>query len=73
MKIVDEKPFGIPTNYFTLGYSSTGYILEYSVDGVNWTSIEEATPANETHIISQCPKNLYWRCLNNVGEILVQY
>ena len=73
MKILNEQKFGVPTESFAVGATSAGYTLEYSADGVNWTSLDKSTPANEVHLISGCPKNVFWRLKNNVGEALIQW
>ena len=73
MLVKQEQKFGVPTNYFTIGASESGYTLEFSVDGEKWTAIEKSTPANDVHIVSGCPKNLYWKCVGNTGDVLVQW
>lgn len=74
MKINQEQKFGVPTNYFSIGTTASGYTLEYSVDGINWTGLKTQTPPNEVHIVSDCPKNLWWRMHGNRdNDVLVQW
>lgn len=73
MKITGENSFGIATNYFTIGAAENAYELEFSVDNEKWTGVGKETPANEVHIVSGCPKNLFWHLKGNTGEVLIQY
>lgn len=73
MKITAEQKFGVPTNYFSIGAAESEYELNFSVDGEKWTSIGKTTPANEVHLISECPKNLFWKLVGNTGDVLVQW
>lgn len=74
MRINKDEKFGVPTNYFGIGATTGGYTLEFSADGENWTSIEKDTPANEVHIVSGCPKNMFWRLRGNTEDnVLIKW
>lgn len=74
MKVSNENVFQIPFDKekFTIGYSTSGYTLQYSADCVGWTSWEEATPANEVAMV-MASQNVFWRLKDNVGEVNIQY
>lgn len=73
MKITDEQVFGIPTNSFSVGFSTTGYTLNYSADGQNFTAWEEATPANEVLVVNGIPKGMGFKLVGNTGDVFIQY
>lgn len=73
MKITGEQSFGIATHYFSIGACESNYTLQFSVDNETWTDCDGETPAGENHIISGCPKNLYWRLKDNTGDALIQW
>lgn len=73
MKINGEKKFSVCSNYFAISAVDVDYTLQFSVDGENWTAVDGVTPAGENHIISGCPRNLYWRMKDNTGDALIQW
>lgn len=73
MKVSNEQVFGVPTTSFGVGYSLSGYTLEYSADGENFTPWHEPTPANEVLIVNGAPKGFSYRLKDNVGDVYVQY
>lgn len=73
MLINSEKIFGIPTNAFAVGYSTSGYTLEYSADGENFTAWDKPTPANEVLVVTGVPKGLSFRLKDNTDDVYIQY
>ena len=73
MKVSNEDLFTIPSESFAIGYSSTGYNLEYSTDGENFTAYDKSVPANEVCIVHGAPKFLTFRLSGNSGDVLIQY
>lgn len=71
--ITAEESFGIPTDSFSVSPSNESYTLEYSVDGVEFTSWSAATPANEVLMVCGCPKNTIFRLKNNESEVKINY
>lgn len=69
----DEAPFIVNARNFSVGYSATGYTLQYSVDGKNFTSWPEATPKQETLVVNGVTSGSVFRLLGNVGEVEVLY
>lgn len=74
MLVNKEEKFSIATTAFSIGTSSSGYEVEFSLDGVNWTTCEKQTPPNECTIVNGCSKNLYWRLKGNTdNNVLIQW
>lgn len=71
--IKGETPFIIGARNFSVGYSSTGYTLAYSVNGVDFTEWPEATPANEVCMVNGCTNGNTFKLVGNVGEVEVLY
>lgn len=73
IKIKDDHPFSIVGESFAVSDSATGYELQYSVNGENWTTYEEPIPANETLIVNGLSKELFYKLKGNVGTVTVKY
>lgn len=73
MKIQGEQIFGIPTNYFGISPSESGYTLEYSADGKNFTAWTQETPAGENAFVCHVPKGSSFRLSGNSGDVYIQY
>lgn len=74
MKVKNEEVFQIPSDKkrFTIGYSTSGYTLQYSADCIGFTSWTAATPANEVAMVNGA-QNVFWRLSGNTGEVNIQY
>lgn len=68
-----DKPFQILSDAFALSPSSTGYVLEYSADGKNYTAWDERVPANENLVVNGVANGMYFRCNGNSDELVLQY
>lgn len=73
LTVTGENVFAIPTTDFGVAPTQGGYTLSYSVDGVNFTDHEEATPANENLIVKNGLKNAFYKLKGNQGEAVVVY
>lgn len=66
-----ETPFLVNSRNFEIGFSSTGYTLEFSVDGENYTAWPEETPANETCMVNGVTSGGYFRLKGNGDDKVV--
>lgn len=72
-KIIGEAVFQIVAAAFAISPSASGYTLNYSVDGVNWTAYEEATEAAKNELVN-CPvAGMYYKLVGNTGEVTIRY
>lgn len=73
-KIVSgETPFQVDAHSFSVSPSSEGYTLQYSADGVNYTSYSDAVPANETLVVNGVAFNQFIRLSGNASEVTIIY
>ena len=66
-----SEVFQIPRKNFCIGYTSAGYTLNYSADGVNWTAWEKATAQNVNQIVENAPLNMYYKLAGNSQDGIV--
>lgn len=71
-KIIGEQPFQVLTNNFSISPSETGYQLQISADGVNYTTLF-SVGANTTRLVTGVAANSYYRLLGNEGEVVVNW
>lgn len=71
--IEGEKPFSILSDSFMISPSNEGYTLNYSADGDNFTAWEEATPAGQNLVVTNCPKECYWKLVGNATKVIIKY
>lgn len=71
-KVIGETPFQVAAHSFG-AYSNAGYTLAYSVDGVNYTAYEEATPAGENLFVNGVPKDAFFCLSGNTGTATITY
>lgn len=71
-KIIGEQPFQVLTNNFSISPSETGYQLQISADGVNYTTLF-SVGANTTRLVTGVAANSYYRLLGNEGEVQVNW
>lgn len=70
--ILNEQPFQVLTTAFSIGPSTTGYDLQISADGVNFTTLF-SVPADTTRMITNVARGSTYRCLGNDGQIVVNW
>ena len=73
MKVSGENAFGVPANGFAVSASEEGYTLNYSADGVSFSPISEATPANEVGVFVDAPKGMIYKLVGNNSTVYIQY
>lgn len=71
-KIIDEQPFQVLTNNFSISPSVTGYELQISADGIDYTTLFTVN-ANTTRMVTGVAANSYYRLLGNEGEVQVNW
>ena len=72
VKVVDEAGFQILTSAMSIGPSQTGYVLEVSADGKNFSPLF-SVGANTTKMATNLAPNSYYRLKGNVGEVVVNW
>lgn len=73
IKLSGETPVQILAHSFIVSQSDSGYTLNYSGDGINWTAYDEATPANEDLIVNGCAWGTYIKLAGNTSEVIINY
>jgi len=73
IKVSGETPFQVCAHSFSVSPSASGYTLQYSANGYDYTAYTESTPANETLIVNGCAKGMFFRLSGNSGEVTVIY
>lgn len=63
-----ETPFQVGASRFCIGQSPSGYTLEYSADGINFTPWEEGTLAGKDQVVANAAEGMYFRLADNTGE-----
>ncbi len=71
--IQGETPFQVDAHSFSVSPSSSGYVLQYSADGENYSSYSEEVPANETLICNGVAFNQYIRLSGNTDTVTIIY
>ena len=72
-KIKAEHPFRMNVRAFVLGFSSSGYTLMYSADGVNYTPWDTPTPANTTQVVVNAVPGMAFYLLGNTDEVSINW
>ena len=74
MRIIvkNEAPFQILTSAMSIGPSPTGYQLEVSADGKNFSPLFSVA-ANTTKMATGLAPSSYYRLKNNVGDVVVNW
>lgn len=73
MRILGEEVFSVPTDKFAVSKSNEGYTLNYSADGVSFTAIDKACPANEVAVYNGLAKGMVFKLVGNASEVYIQY
>lgn len=73
ISISGETPFQVLAHSFAVSPSQNQYTLMYSSDGYDYTSYSDATPANETLVVNDIAKGMYFYCSGNTSELTITY
>lgn len=73
LTVSGEMPFQVLAHSFTVSPSSDGYTLQYSADGINYTSYTEAIPANETLICNGVAWGQFIRLSGNTDTVIINF
>ena len=73
VKISGETPVQIQAHSFVVSQSESGYTLNYSGDGINWTAYTEDTPANEDLIVNGIAFGTFIKLVGNTGEVEIRF
>lgn len=69
IKINGEQPFQVVgANVFAIAPSASGYTLNYSADGENYTAWDEATEADVTQVVANAASGMYFYLAGNTAE-----
>lgn len=71
-KINGEQPFQILSDAFTIGPSQTGYDLQISANGTDYSTLFSVA-ANTTRLVNNVSNGAFFRLKNNVGEVDVNW
>ena len=72
-EISGETAFQVESHSFSVSPSESGYTLQYSANGREWTDYSEAVPANETLIVNGCAFGQYIKLSGNTGLVTIIY
>lgn len=70
-KVNGSEPFQILAHSFSVAPTTSGYTLAYSANGIDYTAYSTATPANETLLVCNAPKNVFWMLSGNTDNNVV--
>ena len=73
IKVKDEAAFQVEASNFAISPSPTGYTLNYSADGVNFTPWSEGTLAEVTQVVACAAVGMYYKLVGNVGDVVITY
>lgn len=72
-KVKDEEAFQVEAPNFAISPSPTGYVLNYSADGKNFTPWPEGTLAEVTQVVVCAALGMYFKLVGNVGDVVVTF
>lgn len=73
IKIKDEQVFQVEAPNFAISPSPTGYTLNYSADGVNFTPWIDGTLAEVTQVVACAACGMYYKLVGNIGNVVVTF
>ena len=73
IKVKDEAAFQVEAENFAISPSHTGYTLNYSADGVNFTPWSEGTLAEVTQVVACAAVGMYYKLVGNVGDVVITF
>lgn len=71
--ITDEQAFQVGAPRFSIGQSATGYTLNFSTDGTNWTAWTDGTLANTDQVVTNAAQGLYFKLDGNTGDVVISW
>lgn len=73
-EITGEQPFSMLNNGFSVSPSAQDYTLQYSSNGVDYTSWDEIVPAGENLVVTGLPLlPMYFRLKGNNSTVKLNY
>ena len=73
IKVSGETPVQILAHSFVVSQSESGYTLNYSGDGINWTAYSDSTPSSEDLIVNGIAWGTYIKLAGNTSEVTINY
>lgn len=73
IRINGENAFQVLAHSFSISPSDSGYVLQYSANGEEYTDWDEATPANENLVVNGVGKFMFFKLKGNTDSVDVQY
>jgi len=73
IKVHGEAAFQVELPNFAISPSASGYTLNYSADGVNYSAWEEATAAGETLVVCGAAGGMFYKLVGNTANVTVTY
>ncbi len=67
-KISGEEVFQVGASRFTIGQSASGYTLNFSVDGVNFTAWTDGTLADTDQVVCNANPEMYFKLDGNTSD-----
>ena len=71
--VKNEQVFQVEATNFAISPSASGYTLNYSADGVNFTPWSDVVPANTTQAVACAACGMYYKLVGNTSEVVVVY
>lgn len=71
-KIQGEAPFQVLASNFSIGPTASGYTLQISADGVNYSNLF-SVGADVTRLVTNVANGSYYRLSGNVGEAVINW
>lgn len=72
IKISSEQPFQIMASAFIIGASQSGYTLQFSADGTNYSDLF-SVGAGVERMVTNVAANAYYKLRGNTGDVSVNY
>lgn len=73
IKVKGEQVFQIEAPNFAISPSASGYTLNYSADGVNFTAWDDATAIDTTQVVACGARGMYYKLVGNTADVIVTY
>lgn len=68
IKVNKEEVFRCYGSTMAVAATTSGYILNYSVDGNTWSAYEEAVPASENLVVNDGVTGMYFKLVGNADD-----
>lgn len=73
IKVTGEQPFQVGASRFCVGASESGYVLNYSADGVHFTPWNEGTPIDTDLVVTEAAEGMFFFLEGNESEVVVTW